>query len=255
MSEKFQVDCRGVPASVEVVGRGPVVVMVGATVPMAWARPSCVELVELGYTVLNFDYEPPDGWDREPEPRSALDQTEDVVAVMAATGLAMAHVVGLSRGAITAYGLAAMHSELVETLTLVCPVAGFEDTLYNVDPTPVEDDGADRMTAFLETVFSREFLGANLEIAKALVRTPPGTVDRLERSEEEPFADGDEVVVPTLVLESGADQMVATEHPARYLAAIPNSKHVLIEGASHGWQMEQPAAFATIIADFVRRAG
>ena len=122
MSEKFQVDCRGVPASVEVVGRGPVVVMVGATVPMAWDRPSCVEL---GYTVLNFDYEPPDGWDREPEPRSALDQTEDVVAVMAATGLAMAHVVGLSRGAITAYGLAAMHSELVETLTLVCPVAGF----------------------------------------------------------------------------------------------------------------------------------
>lgn len=255
MVERFQVDCRGMPARAEVAGRGPALVMVGAAVSMAWTRPYCATVAELGYRVLNFDYQVPDGWVGEPEPRSSLDQVEDVIMVMVAAGFARAHVVGISRGAITAFGLAARRPELVETLTLACPVAGFADTIYKELQIPPGEDGADRMTVVLQTVFSSEFLGTNLEEAKALLRAPSGTVVRLERSEEDPFADGDQVVAPTLVLEAGADQVVQAEHPARYLAAIPNSKHVRIEAASHVWPTEQPAKFARIVADFVKSAG
>lgn len=254
MVDSFQVDCRGLPARAEIAGSGPAVVVVGGAVSMEWTRPYGAALAEVGYRVLNFDYERPDGWDGAPEQRSCLDQVDDVVEVMVTAELGEAHVVGISRGAITAYGLATRHPERVETLTLVCPVAGFADTIYKELPAPVVEDGADRMKLILEAVFSREFLGTNLGAAKALLRTPPGTVVRLERSEEEPFVDGDRVMAPTLVLEAGADQVVQAEDPVRYLAAIPDSKHIRIEGASHVWPTEQPAAFAHIVADFVEGA-
>jgi pimeloyl-ACP methyl ester carboxylesterase len=202
--------------------------------------------------VVNFDYGPGAA---DPEVRSALDQADDVLAVMDALAIETGCVVGSSRGAMTAFSFAASHAERVSALVLALPVAGYRDTLgiqgSQPEPGPDEDE-ASFLRRMVETVFSLEFLVSNFDDAVAVATSPPGEVMRAERSEEEPFPERLTVTSPTLVIEGGADQIVTAEHPARYLSALPDAEHVEVPGASHGWAMERPADCARILDDFFR---
>ena len=244
------VDCRGREAVVEVGGQGPDVLLVGTAVPMAWTRPAAEALTRLGFRVTNFDY----GADHpDPEYRSAVDQIDDVIAVMDALGLDAPLMVGLSRGGITAYGLAARHPDRVSALVLVLPVAPFADTLNIAEPEPeqgTEESDEDFMLRSLSRLFSEEFLSHHYEAAVSLATTRPGSVDRLERHQEDTISDAETVECPVLVIEGGADQIVTPEHPRRYLRAIPDAEHVVVREAGHGLPMEQPEALALLIADF-----
>lgn len=245
-----QVDCRGRRAQVEVVGDGPDVVFVGAASAMMWSRAAARTLAEHGYTVTNFDY---GSGCSDPEMRSALDQVADVVSVMDVLGIDNGGLVGLSRGAVTAFAVAATQPVRVSSLVLALPVAGFSDTIgvYHSDPEPeVGEDDEAFMHRLLARVFSKEYLATNGDDAMALAMASSGEVARLERSEEEPFPDGMAVDCPTLVVEGGADLVVSSEHPARYLEAIPDAQHLVVPGGSHGWLMEQPGEFARIVAGF-----
>lgn len=253
MSEmiRVQVDCRGRNARVEVLGDGPDVLFVGTAAPMMWSRPGARALAANGYTVTNFDY---GSHSADPQPRSALDQVADVVDVMDAVGIDRAVVVGLSRGAMTAFGLTAHHADRVSDLILAFPVAGFADTIGLHRPDPQPEPGEDEeafMRRFLGTVFSEGFLASNLDDAIALATASPGDVVRVERSDEDPLPDGMAVDCATLIIEGGADEVVSSLHPARYLEAIPQAEHVVIPDGSHGWLMEQPERFAGIVAGFL----
>lgn len=248
--EYHQVDCRGQPAVVEVNGEGTDVVIVGAAVPMAWSRPASVALASMGFRVTNFDYGPPEGWDGESVARTALDQVEDVVAVMDATGITSAHLIGLSRGGITAFGVAARHPLRVDDLVLAFPVAGFDDTIMigDVGPEPIEGESdADFFDRVLRTAFSERFLTNRIQVARDLMMTPPGTVVRVDRSGEDRFGPDDVVTHPTFVIEGGEDQVVSEEHPARYVEAVAGARHLHVDGASHAWLMEQPDRFARLL--------
>lgn len=52
---RLEVECRGRPAEVEVVGVGPDLVLAGAAGPMAWTRPAAIALARAGFRVVNFD--------------------------------------------------------------------------------------------------------------------------------------------------------------------------------------------------------
>ncbi|MFZ0012594.1 MAG: alpha/beta hydrolase [Acidimicrobiia bacterium] len=248
----LRVDCRGREAVVEVFGTGPDVVMVGAASPMALVRPAAGVLAQQGFKVTNLDY---GSGHPSPEPRSALDQVGDVVTVMDAVGIVSALIVGISRGAITAYGLASLHPGRARGLVLTVPVSGFRDSL-RAAPRDDEDlvEAPPEMTIeqILGAVFSAEFLATHLHEAVDLVDTPEGSVTRLERSDEAPFPHGMSVDCPTLIIEGEADSIVSGEHPARYVEAIPGARHVSIPRAPHGWPMEAPGAFAEMVAEFSR---
>lgn len=249
-SETRRVDCRGREAIVEVSGSGPEVLFVGTAVPMAWTRPAAEALSRRGFRVTNFDY----GSDHpSPAYRSALDQIDDVLTVMDALGLDAPVVVGLSRGGMTAYGLAARHPDRVSALVLVLPVAPFADTLNIAEPEPEQTPGEsdqDFMMRSLSRLFSNEFLSHHYEAAVSLATAHPGSVERLERHQEETISDTETVSCRALVIEGGADQIVMTEHPRRYLRAMPQAEHVVVPDAGHGLPMEQPKELADLIADF-----
>ena len=210
---------------------------------MVFSRPAAEELARLGFRVVDFDY---GSGASDPEPRTMLDQVADVIEVMDAAEVSSATLVGLSRGAMTAYALAADFPERVTSLVLVFPVCGFSDTLF----LPVEEpDTLDRMLYY---VFSEEFISTHREEAVALFAIPPGEVTRVERGEEEPFREDMEVSVPTLVLEGGGDQVVSSVHPARYLEAIPGAEHAVIRDATHRWFYEEAPRFAGRISEFVK---
>lgn len=254
---RVQVDCRGREAQVEVVGEGPDVVFVGTAAPMMWSRSAARALAGHGYTVTNFDY---GSASDDPESRSALDQVADVVAVMDAVSIDAGVLVGLSRGAITAFGAAGRHPDRVTGLVLAFPVAGFADTIHVHQPVPEPEPGEDDeafMLRSLASVFSDGFLSSNLDDAILLATSPPGEVVRVERSEEDPFPEGMAVGCGTLIIEGGADEVVSPVHPARYLREISGAEHVVVPDGSHGWLMEQPGEFARIVAAFLSsgRAG
>ncbi len=243
------VACRGRDASVEVLGEGDEVVVVGTAAPMVLTRSFSHELAGRGHRVVNFDY----GTGHEsPEPRTALDQVADVLEVMDATGVGSGVLVGVSRGAMTAYALAARHPERVTALVLALPVAGFADTLLVFDPVPEAGDDDDPLGEILAMVFSADFLESNRDAAAAMLSSEAGSVDRVERSDEETFED-DTVTCPTLVIQGGADRVVSAAHPRRYLDAIPGASLVLVPDAAHGWVMEQPREFADLVAGFIER--
>jgi 3-oxoadipate enol-lactonase len=247
----LRVDCRGRDAVVEVLGSGRDIVMVGAASPMALARPSAVVLAREGFRVTNFDY---GSGHPSPEPRSALDQVGDVTAVIDAVGVDSAMIVGISRGAITAYGLASLHPGRARSLVLAFPVAGFRDTLRAAASDDEEVPEREEMTIeqILRHVFSEEFLAGHRSEAVGLLRTPEGSVTRLDRSEEASFPDGMVVDCPTLIVEGGADSIVSNEHPASYAKAIPDARRVSVPSATHGWPMEAPGPFAEVLAGFSR---
>jgi aminoacrylate hydrolase len=252
----YELDCRGCLAQVEVAGEGPDVVMVGAAAPMSLTRPAANVLADLGFRVTNFDY---GSGQASPTLRTALDQVPDVAQVMEATGLDTAHVVGVSRGAMTAFGFAAMHPSRVARLVLVAPVAGFADTLFrqgddSQSAGSASDDTHDELGRILRLIHTDEYLDAHEEAVGAMFQTPPGSVDRVARAEETPFPDDMYANCPTLVIESGADLVVSADHPARYLRAIPDAEHVVVPHGSHGWILEQPMNFARIVAAFVGQA-
>lgn len=248
------VDCRGRPAVVEVMGEGTDILLIGLAAPLAWTRPAAAALAGLGHRVTHFDYGPPDGWEGEPEPRTALDQIEDIVDVMDAVGVESAHIVGVSRGAIAAFGLAARHPDRVNALVLALPVSGDADALRieAAMPEPVEGESElDFFDRMLETVFSEPFLIERLEDARDLLATPPGTVTRVGRADEDAFTADDIVTHPTFIIEGMEDRVVSAEHPARYAEAIAGAKHLRVDGAHHGWPLEQPDRFARLVAGFV----
>ena len=204
--------------------------------------------------MINFDYAPPEWWSANPVARTCLDQIEDVSAVAGATGFGGGAVIGLSRGAITALGLASRHPDLVDHLVLAFPVAGFADTLgiEGAEPTP-SDDPLEALDAALDTAFSREFLLDHRAEARDLFLTDRASVVRVERAAEEPLGEHETTTAPTLIVTGGADQVVTPEHPRRLSEAIPHSRLHQFEQASHGFIMEQPDAFAEVVVAFLRR--
>lgn len=237
----------------EVAGDGPAVVFSGAAAPMMWSRAAAGALAEHGYRVVNFDY---GSESDDPVSRSALDQVRDVLDVLDGLEIGSASVVGLSRGAMTTFAMAAEQPERVSCLVLAFPVAGFSDTIgiYQPDPEPEPgEDQADFLKRYLGKVFSQEFLASRLDEAVTLATSPPGEVVRLDRSLEDRFPESMSVACPTLVVEGGADEVVPSEHPARYVRAVPSAEHVVLPGAFHGWLMEEPDEFARIVGGFLSR--
>ena len=243
----LQVDCGGRAAHVEVVGEGPEVVMVGTAAPVSLIRPAALALADFGLRVVNFHYG--SGAD-EPEPRTALAQVADVASVMAAVGVEACALVGVSRGAMTAFGFAARYPALVHRLVLVAPVAGWHDVIDVVDPIP--DSDPEDPDGLLKQVFSQDFLESSREQALSFLTTPPGTVDRVQRSEEDRFGADLRVDCPTLIVTGGGDLVVSAAHPARYQAEIPGSIRIDVPDASHAWIMEDPGGFAGLVEEFLR---
>ena len=255
--ETSVVDCGGRPARVEVAGEGRDIAIVGSAVPMAWTRPLALSLAELGYRTINFDYSPPGSIFEDSVARTCVEQVADVRSVLAAVGSSAPVLIGMSRGAVTAFAMASRYPDEVGAVVLGFPVAGFGDVLY-VEANEEDDPGnltpEQMLDVFLGTTFSVEFLSTNRQDAVDLVTSPPGSVVRVARDEETPVGDDETVSVPTLIVEGGADQVVLPVHPARLRGVIPHAEYHLFPDASHGFIMEQPSEFASVVAEFLARS-
>ena len=70
-------------------------------------------------------------------------------------------------------------------------------------------------------------------------------------SEEQLQAKMASLSVPTLVLFGTDDQVVPPEAGRAYAEQIPNGHYVLVQGAGHALEEDEPGAFVTIVSGFV----
>ncbi len=251
------VDCGGRQARAEVRGEGPPVLIVSAALPNDLADPLASSLVGEGLRVINVDYARPAGWEGEPEGRTCAALAEDGVAVLDALEVERAHVIGISRGSVAAYALAARHPERVERLVLVTPMSPFAPRLNELpqEQADVPATPEEARAAFLQMIHTAGFLEHHRTAAEGLldaVMAGNGTVVRVPREAEEPVGRDERVAADTLVVIAGDDRVVPRDDADDLLDELPDAWVAEVPGAAHGLPIEQPSACARLFATFLR---
>jgi pimeloyl-ACP methyl ester carboxylesterase len=165
-------------------------------------------------------------------------------------GLPRAHVVGISRGAVSAYAMATRHEARVLSLSLLVPVAPYVDQLHESTPGP-DLDGEDELVAYVgRQLFSDSFIREQPDRVRAFVLEPPGSVVRVLREVEEVLPPTEVPSVPTRIVSATGDQVVARSNAQALAAAIPQATWAELPG-EHLALYEDPAAWARQISAFV----
>ena len=192
-----------------------------------------------------------------------------VVGLMDGLGLARASLVGNSLGGGVAVVVAAAHPDRVDRLVLIDSVGfnlapadrpfllratGWKPVARLLEALPIRRA---MITLALRQVFHDDRLVTTErvdEYVAPLLR--PGAVAAAQAL----LASGDDlglpglvarVRVPTLVLWGREDTWVPVAQADRFVAAIPGSRKVVIEGCGHLPQEERPAEVASLVEEFL----
>ena len=225
---------------------------------------SLVPELETSDRVLRYDARGVGRSDVPPGPYPIELMADDAVAVMSEAGVDRAHVLGVSLGGIVAQEVALRHPDRVVSLMLGCTHPGGAETIW---PEPeVLAALKSRATATLEEVVAsaREYAYApGATVVEEDIRrrmelpttnegyeaqlmgglTYPGTTSRLP-----------ELTIPVLVFTGDLDRMVPPKNSENLVAAIPNARLVVVDGAGHVLFTEQPSVVAGLVRDFLAAA-
>lgn len=183
-----------------------------------------------------------------------LDLTLHLIDVLDGLGIARASVAGVSIGAWMAAELAAIAPQRVERMLLVNPLGLWLDATPGEDPFAVHP-GMPTEILFTEPGLRKQFLfegrdkvDAHVEEllslragAKFLWPIPDtGIKKRMGR-----------IKAPTLIVTSELDRIVPAAYGPAWQQGIARSELTVLKGAGHLPEMEQPAALASLAAQFL----
>lgn len=254
-----------------------------------WPTSLCDYLARRGYQVIRFDNRDvglstklsqaglPD-WaavgqalqaNKPPQlPYTLDDMATDAAGLLAALGIARAHVVGASMGGMIAQRLAYNHPGRVLTLTSLMagggrtgfPLIAQPAALAGIPaPGPPTDTAAyvrrevQLLLALSGTAYPLDSLRVQATVAGTVRRAYyPDGVSRQGAASLAGFYAGRErqlqtVRVPTLVLHGSADPLVSPEAGRDVARNIPNARFVLLEGMGH----TLPPALTTQVAEWI----
>jgi pimeloyl-ACP methyl ester carboxylesterase len=252
----------GLEIACERVGEGPALVLVhGAPADGRLWQPQLAALAD-EFTVVAWD-EPGAGGSSDLPFRFGLaDYANCLAALIEALALGTAHVAGLSWGGTVALELYRRHPGLVATLILADTYAGWKGSLpveevearvagvrrtlaapaEEFDPTPpglFAGDPPPEFVPLLKEIFAavrRESLRTLL-----LVMAEADQRDLLSR-----------IAVPTLLIWGELDARSPLSVARQFDQAIPDAKLVVIPGAGHLSNLEQPESFNEAVREFCR---
>lgn len=244
-------------------GAGPVVVLLHGFVGdglTTWSHQ--LEALSEDYTVLAWDApgaggspDPP-GWFR------VSDYADCLAGFLRALGVHRAHVAGLSFGGAVALDLAERYPYLVTSLVLAGAYAGWRGSL---EPDEVEDRLRYSLMAaelppeeFVRAMLPSMFAGDPPEktlaefTASMLGFSPAGFRTMAQASAEADLSAGlAAITAPTLLLYGDRDERASLRVANKLLAAIPDSRLVVLPGVGHVSSAEAPAAFTREVRRFL----
>ena len=250
--ERTEVD--GLEIAYRRSGDGPPIVFLHGTA--ADSRVWRTQLDELAdeFTVVAWD-EPGAGGSSDPPEDFGLAQYADALAAfLSALSVGPAHVAGLSWGGVLAQELYRRHPTAVASLILAGTYAGWKGSLSKAE-------GARRVVTILEqtSVPEEDFAAALHGLFGE--HPPAGVVAELDAIMADARAGSvrsellSQIEVPTLLI-WGESDIRSPLHVADQLHEnIPGARLVVIPGAGHVSNMEQPAAFNRAIREFCAEVG
>jgi pimeloyl-ACP methyl ester carboxylesterase len=282
----------GVRVFWERYGTGPRTILLLPTWTIVHSRRWKLQIPFLArhWQVVTFDGRGNGRSDRPPEAAAYADTefVADALAVMDATGVERAVVVGLSMGAGWGLRLAAEHPERAEALVLEGAAVPIADPLPGPRNPPADAeletydgwgkynfnywrrDYSDFAEFFFGQFFSEAHSTKGIEdcVGWALETDPETLIltdvaPYLATTAADPIAREPHLVAralasqvrcPALVIHGTDDHIVAPRHAA-YLAEALGATFVQIDGGGHGPASRDPVRFNLLIRDFVRRLG
>ncbi|MDQ3106459.1 MAG: alpha/beta hydrolase [Actinomycetota bacterium] len=189
----------------------------------------------------------------------------DALAVLDAAGESSAHVLGVSMGGFIAQELTLLAPERVRSLILGCTATGgtemvpAEAAAMEMAAARATMPPAEAAEVAIPFVYakatSRAVIDEDFAVRMALPTSPEGYTNQLMGV----MAWGGgaarlaAIDVPTLVLQGDEDRLVNPANAPVLAAAIKGAQLEIIEGASHVFFSDQPAAAAKAIFEFLER--
>jgi pimeloyl-ACP methyl ester carboxylesterase len=252
----------GLEIAYERVGEGPPLVLVhGAAVDSRMWRPQLVGLAD-EFTVVAWD-EPGAGRSSDvPADFGLADYADCLAALIGRLDLGAAHVAGLSWGGTVAQELYRHHPELVATLLLVDTYAGWKGSLPE-EEVRVRVEGVRQMLAAADHLFDPTLPGLFagdppaefvplLEAMASDVRPDSMRTALLVMAEADQRDLLPRIAVPTLLIWGELDVRSPLSVARQFEDALPDAKLVVIPGAGHVSNLEQPQLFNDAVRDFCR---
>ena len=252
----------GFEIAYERVGQGPPLVLVhGAAVDSRMWRPQLAALAD-EFTVVAWD-EPGAGRSSDvPSDFALADYANSLAALIDELELGPAHVAGLSWGGTVVLELYRHHPELVATLMLVDTYAGWKGSLPEQE-VRARVEGVRRMLAAADHLFDPTLPGLFagdppaefvplLEEMAADVRPESMRTALLVMAEADQRDLLPRIAVPTLLIWGELDARSPLTVARQFEEAIPDAKLVVIPGAGHVSNLEQPELFNDAVREFCR---
>lgn len=192
------------------------------------------------------------------------DMADDAAAVLAASGVQRADVLGISLGGMIAQHLAIRHPHRVRRLVLGCTTPGSrtgrpirrEAALALARSAAMPVDQGIRFSA--PWVLSPEHLRESPEtvevwvaIATSEPRSRLGVAGQLlAASRHDAAAHLGRVRARTLVVTGDRDRLIDAENSHRLAERLPNAEAVVLRGAAHDFPTERPVETARLVCAF-----
>ena len=252
----------GLEIAYERVGEGrPIVLVHGAAVDARMWRPQLAALAG-EFTVVAWD-EPGAGRSSDvPADFALADYADCLAALVEALDLGPAHVAGLSWGGTVVLELYRRRPELVASLVLVDTYAGWKGSLPE-EELQARVEGLRQMLAAPDHSFDPMLPGL------FAADPPPEVVSLMEamaadvrpesmRTALSVMAEADQrdllsrIAVPTLLIWGELDARSPLTVAHQFKDAVPDAKLVVIPGAGHVSNLEQPELFNHAVREFCR---
>ncbi|MBF8306144.1 MAG: alpha/beta hydrolase [Acidobacteria bacterium] len=180
------------------------------------------------FRVIRYDLR---GTGKSEVPQTKYSNGEDLRALLQYLKADKAYLLGLSRGGGVAFDLAVNHPEMVGALILVSS---------NLSSLP---------QVYHEMISSAAKAGREEGIARAAEIWSSDPYQGPVRPASERIA---EVRVPTLVIAGERDAEQARANYDRWARGIPGAKKVVVPGAAHLVNIDQPREFVRIVLEFLK---
>lgn len=213
------------------------------------------------YQVVSFDNRGFGESDAPPGPYTTAQLAQDALAVLDATEIDRAHVIGISLGGMVAQELVLTRPERVRKLVLCSTTPGGpksvpmpEQTVALMGRQP-ELDPQDALRLFVVNALSPDPPAELVEeIVAYRAANPPHPAGWLAQASagaaHDAMARLGAIDLPTLIVHGTADNVVDSGNAPLLAEGIPGARLELFEGSGHLLPWERPAEFAALVEEF-----
>ncbi|MCC8936227.1 alpha/beta fold hydrolase [Bradyrhizobium sp. Arg68] len=213
------------------------------------------------FTVIAYDQRDSGATLNPPEPYGLGELADDLAALIAALGYGRAHVFGTSFGGVIAQVAAVRHPARIDRLVLASTFrVGVSVASINPEGFPrfaeLRARLPESLPAFAEYFFAPGYIAAHPEALRLFTDNKRDARQRERRGAVlgQPIAISLEAIkAPTLVLAGSEDRLIPPVHTMSLAQEIPGARSAVIEGVGHVGTIQDPAAVAARVREFLQR--